>query len=307
MAAVITRSNHPDFLWPGVLMSFGLSYDQFEEIFPQIFEEIDGELATERLVEATGFGLSRTKSESSPISYDADGEGYVTLATPSVIGLGFQVTREEIEDNLYAEVAGRRADSLAFSQRTTTELIHANLFLNAFAGGPTYGDGVSLLNSSHPTKSGLQSNLPTTNADLSEASLEDMIKRVYLTQNSRGLQINLHPRRLVISAADMFNAERILNSQLRTNTANNDLNAIKNMGLLPEGDICNPYFGVESTQAWFMQTSVPRETGLVSIWRRYPELERDADFDTENAKSKTTSRFVPAPGDWRCLFGAPGY
>jgi hypothetical protein len=307
MAAVITRSNHPDFLWPGVLLEFGLSYDMFEEVFSQIYEEIDGELATERLVEATGFGLARPKSESAPISYDADAEGYVTLATPSVIALGFQVTREEMEDNLYAEVSSRRAASLAFSMRTTIELIHANVFLNGFSGGPTYGDGQPWFSAAHPTKSGLQSNLPTTNADLSEASLEDMIKRVYLAQNSRGLQINLHPRRLIVSAADMFNAERILNSQLRTNTANNDINAIKNMGLIPEGAICNPYFGVEATQAWFMQTSIPRNTGLVSIWRRYPELERDADFDTENAKSKSTARFVPTPADWRSAFATPGF
>lgn len=306
MAAVITRSAHPDFLWPGVLLEFGLSYDMFEEIFPQIFDEIDGELATERMVEATGFGLAMPKGESSPISYDGDAEGYVTLATPSVIALGYQVTREEQEDNLYAEVSTRRAASLAFSMRTTIELIHAGIFLNGFSGGPTYGDGQPLFSASHPTKSGNQSNLPTTNADLSEASMEDMIKRVYLAQNSRGLQINLHPRRLIISAADMFNAERILNSQLRVNTANNDINAIKNMGLLPEGAICNPYFGVETTQAWFMQTSIPKAKGLVSIWRRYPELEKDADFDTENAKAKSTARFIPTPADWRACFGTAG-
>lgn len=307
MAAVITRSAHPDFLWPGVLMSFGLSYDEFPEIFSQIYDEIDGELATERLVEATGFGLARGKNESAPITYDSDGEGYVTLATPSVIALGYQVTREELEDNLYAEVSTRRAESLAFSMRTTIELIHANPFLNGFSGGPTYGDGQAWFSASHPTKSGNQSNLPTTNADFSEASLEDMIKRVYLTQNSRGLPINLAPRRIIVSAADMFNADRVLASQLRSNTANNDINAVKNMGLIPEGVIVNPYFGVESTQAWFMQTSVPKDKGLVSIWRRYPVLEKDADFDTENAKAKTTARFVPTPVDWRGMFATPGF
>ncbi len=306
MAAVITRSNHPDFLWPGVLLDFGLTYDEFPEVFPRIFDEIDGELATERLVEATGFGLARPKSESAPITYDADAEGYVTLATPSVIALGYQVTREEIEDDLYESVSGRRAESLAYSMRVTTELIHANVLLNAFAGGPTYGDGQVLCSAVHPTKSGPQSNLPTTNADFSEAALEDMIKRVYLAQNSRGLQISLRPEQLIVSAADMFNATRVLESQLRTNTANNDINAVKQMGLIPKGALVNPYFGVEATQAWFLQTSIPRGKGLVSIWRRYPELERDADFDTENAKAKSTSRFVATPADWRCLFATPG-
>ena len=307
MAAVITRSNHPDALWPGVLEWFGLNYEEFPDIWSEIFDRVDGSLATERLIEATGFGLARTKTESSPITYDADGEGYATLATPSVLGLGYQVTREELEDNLYTEVSMPRAEQLAFSMHTTIELIHANIFLNGFSSSYVYGDGQPLLSASHPTKSGTQSNLPTTNADFSEASLEDMIKRVYLAQNSRGLQISLRPRKLVVSAADMFNATRVLESQLRTSTANNDINAIKQMGLVPEGALTNPYFGVETTQAWFLQTSVQKNKGLVSIWRRDPELERDSDFDTQNAKAITTSRFVASVGDWRCLYGTPGF
>ena len=134
-----------------------------------------------------------------------------------------------------------------------------------------------------------------------------MIKRVFLMQNSRGLQISQRPRRVIVTAADMFNVERVLASQLRTNTANNDINAIKNMQLIPEGGIVNPYFGVDATQAWWLQTDLPRDKGLLSIWRRYPELERDSDFDTENRKEKSTARFVAAPADWRCLYGTPGF
>jgi len=308
MAAVITRSNHPDALWPGVLKWFGLSYDEFPDIWPEMFDEVEGELATERLIEATGFGLARSKQESAPISYDADGEGYATLATPAVIGLGYQVTREEQEDNLYTEVSLPRSESLAFSMHTTIELIHANFFINAFSSSYPYGDGQPVLSASHPTKSGLQSNLPTTNADFSEASLEDMLKRVYLTQNSRGLPISLRGRKLVVSAADMFNTTRVLESQLSTNTSNstNSINAVKQMGLLPEGAVVNPYFGVETTQAWFLLTSIAKDKGLVSIWRRYPELEKDNDFDTENLKAKTTARFVVSVGDWRAIYGTPG-
>ena len=286
---------------------FGLEYDEFPDIYPQLFDEVDGELATERLIEATGFGLARKKTESSPITYDSDGEGYATLATPSVLGLGYQVTREELEDNLYSEVSMPRAESLAFSMHTTIELIHANVFINAFSSSYVYGDGQPLCSASHPTKSGTQSNLPTTNADFSEASLEDMIKRIYLAQNSRGLQISLSPRKIVVSAADMFNATRILESQLRTSTANNDINAIKQMGLIPEGALVNPYFGVEATQAWFILTSVKKNKGLLSIWRRYPELEKDNDFDTENLKAKTTARFVASVADWRSVYGTPGF
>ena len=200
-----------------------------------------------------------------------------------------------------------RAESLAFSMHTTIELIHANVFINAFSSSYVYGDGQPLCSASHPTKSGTQSNLPTTNADFSEASLEDMIKRIYLAQNSRGLQISLSPRKIVVSAADMFNATRILESQLRTSTANNDINAIKQMGLIPEGALVNPYFGVEATQAWFILTSVKKNKGLLSIWRRYPELEKDNDFDTENLKAKTTARFVASVADWRSVYGTPGF
>jgi hypothetical protein len=306
MAAVITRSAHPDALWPGVLEWFGMNYDEHPEIWPEIFDEVDGELATERLIEATGFGLARGKTEAAPITYDTDGEGYATLATPSVIGLGYQVTREELEDNLYAEVSMPRAESLAFSMHTTIELIHANVLLNAFSGSYVFGDNQPLLSASHPTKSGPQSNLPTVNADFSESSLEDTLKRIYLAQNSRGLQIALRGRKLIVSAADMFNATRILESQLRTNTNNNDINAIKQMGMIPEGAMVNPYLGVESTQAWFLLTNVPKRKGLVSIWRRWPELEKDNDFDTENLKAKTTARFVASVGDWRAVFGTPG-
>ncbi len=306
MAAVITRSSHPDALWPGVLEWFGLTYDQFPDVWSEIFDRVEGELATERLIEATGFGLARTKTESAPVAYDVDGEGYATLATPTVIGLGYQVTREELEDNLYTEVSMPRAESLAFSVHTTIELAHANVLINATSASYTYGDGQPLLSASHPTKSGNQSNLPTANANFSEASLEDMIKRVYLAQNSRGLAISLRPRKLVVSAADMFNATRVLESQLRTATANNDINAVKQMGLIPEGALVNPYLGVETTQAWFMLTSVQRRKGMLSIWRRDPELERDNDFDTENAKAKSTARFIPTVADWRSIYGTPG-
>jgi hypothetical protein len=307
MAAVITRSNHPDALWPGVLEWFGLNYEEFPDIYSQIFDRIEGSLATERLIEATGFGLARVKTESSPVTYDADGEGYATLATPSVLALGYQVTREELEDNLYTEVSMPRAEQLAFSLHTTIELVHANILLNGFSGSYVYGDGQPLFSASHPTKSGNQSNLPTVNADFSEASLEDMIKRVYLAQNSRGLQISLRPRRLILSAADMFNGTRVLESQLRTSTANNDINAVKQMGLIPEGAVVNPYLGVEATQAWYMQTSVQKNKGLLSIWRRDPELERDSEFDTDNAKAKSSCRFVASVADWRCIYGASGF
>jgi hypothetical protein len=308
MATVITRSAHPDLLWPGVREIFGLDYDQFPEVYPEFFDRIEGSLATERLVEATTFGLARTKTEGAPITYDTDAEGYVTLATPNVIGLGYQVTREELEDGQYMEVSSDRSSSLAFSLRTTIEMTHAGIFLNGFTNSAPYlfGDGQPLFSASHPTKSGNQSNIAAVAADFSEAALETMIKQIYLSTNSRGLLINLRPRKIQVSAADMFNTTRVLESQLRSSTANNDINAVKQMGLIPEGVDVNPYLGVESTQAWFVHTSTRKNKGLLSIWRRDPELEKDNDFDTENAKAKSTARFVATCADWRSVFGNAG-
>lgn len=308
MATVITRSAHPDALWPGVLEWFGLNYDQFPEVWSEFFDRVDGSLATERLIEATGFGLARTKTEGAPITYDTDAEGYATLATPYVVGLGYQVTEEELEDGLYTEVSMPRSESLAFSERTTIEMIHAGVFINGFTNSAQYlfGDGQPMFSASHPTKNGTQSNLAAVAANFSEAALESMIKQIYLAQNSRGLLINLRPRMVQVSAADMFNTTRVLESQLRSSTANNDINAIKQMGLIPEGVKVNPFLGTLSTGSWFMHTSVQKNKGLVSIWRRNPSLEKDSDFDTANAKAKTTARLIPSMGDWRAIYGNAG-
>lgn len=304
---VIMRSNHPDALWPGIREVFGLAYDEYPTEWDEIFEEIQGDKAYEKLMEATGFGLAPTKSEGSAIQYDTDGEGYVTVASPSVIALGYQVTREEDEDDLYTEVSSARANSLAFSMQTTIELTHANVLLNGFSTNYTFGDGQPLLSAAHPTRNGTQSNLPTINADFSESSLEDTLKRIGLAQNSRGLPIRLMGRKLIVSVADEFNATRVLESVLRVNTANNDINAIKAMGMIPEGVSVNHYLGLESTQAWYLLTNVPKGKGLVSIWRRKPQLEKDNDFDTENLKAKSTARFVPTCADWRSIYATPGY
>lgn len=306
MASVITRSAHPDALWPGIQVIFGLQYDQYDTEWSEIFDEVKGDKAFEKLMEATGFGLAKFKSEAAAIEYDSDGEGYVTVATPFVLGLGYQVTREEQEDNLYAEISGDRAGSLAFSMHTTIEFSHSNVLVNGFSGSTTYGDGQPLFSASHPTKSGLQSNLPTVNADFSEAALEDMVKRVGLARNSRGLPIQLMSKKLIVSVNDEFNAARVLQSTLRTNTANNDINAIKAMGMIPEGASVNHYLGSSPSAAWYLKTNIRKGKGMVSIWRRKPQLEMDNDFDTENARAKSTSRFVPTVADWRAMFASPG-
>lgn len=278
---------------------FGKNYDRWEKVWPQIFDKRRSTKAYEKLAEATTFGLASVKSEGDAIVYDSDAEGYLTVLYNIVYGLGYIVTREEMEDDQYTEVSQTRSSSLVWSMATTEEVAHANVFLNGFSSSYVGGDGVSLFSAAHPTLSGNQSNLLSTAASFSESALEDVLKQIYLEQNSRGLQINPKAQTLVVGTNNIFNAERVMNSQLRPSTANNDINATKAMGVLPGGVVANPYFG--SSNAWYVTTNVL--DGLVSLWRREVELEQDNDFDTQNAKALATMRFVPGWGDWRGAVG----
>jgi hypothetical protein len=299
--AVITRSNHPDALWPGVKLWFGKEYKKFPRIWSEFFDKDTSDKAWEYLIEATGFGLAPVKTEGASIAYDSDQQGYKNTATHVVYGLGYIVTREELEDDLYREVSETRASSLAFSMSTTAEIVHAN-YLNRGFSTTTVGDGVALFSTAHPTLSGNQANTLSAAADLSEASLEDIIKVMMQAQNSRGLNIPIAPKKLMVNPTEAFNAERILKSNLRVGTANNDINAIRSMGLLQDGYVVNPY--LTDLDSWFVKTNCP--SGLTSLWRREVELERDNDFDTENAKAKATMRFVATAGDWRGVYGVAG-
>lgn len=298
MAGVITRSNHPSALWPGVKAFFGMKYKEHPAEWSQIFEKGDSDKYQERVVESTTFGLAPQKAEGASLQYDTDSEGYTSYFTHVVYGLGYVVTREELEDDLYTEVSNRRARNLAFSMRTTAEIVHANVLNTAFSASG--GDGVALISSSHPTLSGNQSNLLTA-ADLSETAIEDALKIQMQAKNNRGLRIALRTQRLIIPTDETFNAQRILKSELRQGTANNDINAIKALGAIPEVTI-NHY--LTDMDAWFLQTDVPE--GLMSYWRREASLEKDNDFDTENAKAKSTMRFSAGAADWRCLYGNTG-
>lgn len=297
--AAITRSAHPSALWPGIKAWFGLQYGEVPPQWSQIFEKETSDKAYEKVVEATGFGLAPVKTEGGSIIYDTVQEGYTTQFTHVVYGLGYIVTQEELEDNQYAELSRRRSRALAFSMRNTAEIVHANRLNTAFSG-TLGGDGVVLCSASHPTLAGNQSNLLTA-ADLSETALEDGLKAIAVMRNSRGLLVGARVKQLIVSPGDMFNAERILNSVLRSGTANNDVNAIRNMGAVPTY-VVNPF--LTDQDAWFLQTNVPE--GLKSYWRREVSLEKDNDFDTANAKAKATMRFAAGHGDWRCVYGSAG-
>lgn len=298
---VITRSNHPDLLWPGVMSIFGSSYKEWEPIWSQLFDKRQGTKAWETLVDTGGFGLAPVKTEGSPIQYDVDLQGPKTTITPVVYGLGYMVTEEELEDNQYAEVSRSRARKLARSMRITAETVHANIFNRAFSASYLGADGVQLINTSHPTPGGLQSNYLTTPADLSETSLEDLMTQIAASKDRRGLPIRLRAVTLVVHPANIFNATRILQSTLRVGTPNNDANALRALGVAPTV-VANPY--LTDVDAWFLITDA--EDGLVSVWRREPTIQRDNDFETGDAKAKSTMRFAPGYGDFRSIFGSEG-
>jgi len=302
MAGVITTGNHPKALWPGMRKFWGREYDEYKAIWKEIFEEVMSEKNYEEDTEVTGFGLAPVKAQAASIEYDSESQGVTKRYTHVTYGLGYIVTREEMEDNLYEVVSKRRIKALAFSMRQTEEIVAANILNRAFNSSYTGGDGKQMVADDHPTVSGSQSNLIETAADLSEAAIESLCIQVMNAKNSRGLNIQVQPKKLIVSPNDAFNAERILQTQLRVGTANNDINAIKSMNILPGGVVMNPY--LTDTDAFFIQTNVPN--GLIRMNRRATEFKQDNDFDTENAKAKATTRFSVGWTDWRQIFGSPG-
>jgi hypothetical protein len=300
---VITRSNHPSDLWPGIMAHFGKTYKEMETQYSKIFEDKTSDKAYEELVESTTFGLAVQKTEGGAITYDTDGEGYKTRLTNVVYGLGYMVTREEREDGQYESKSKKRSRALAYSMKQTKELIHAAIFNNAFTAGATAGgDGAALCSTAHPTLAGNKANKPAVDADLSEAALEDETINIRLMTNSRGLKHYFRPKKLIVPPQLLYVAERLMTSEKRPGTADNDPNAIKSTGAISGGYMVYDY--LTDPDAWFMQIDVPE--GLVTMQRRAIEFTDDSDFDTENAKAKSTERYIPGWGDWRGVWGSAG-
>lgn len=298
----ITTGNHPKSLWPGVKAFFGKTYREKPMVCTMVFDSMTSDKAYEEVVEETGFGLAPQKAEGASVSYDTDAQGYTTRFTNVTYGLGAIVTREAIEDNQYENVASRKASKLARSMRQTKENVHANILNRAFTAAYAGGDGVELLATNHPSLVGNQSNELAVSADLSEASLEDVLILIRLATDSRGLRIQLEGQKLIVPPQLAFEATRILSSTNQSGTANNDINAMKALGLLPGGVVVWDY--LSDTDAFFVKTDAPE--GLMTFQRRALALTQDNDFDTENARMKATERFVAGWGDWRGLYGSPG-
>jgi hypothetical protein len=257
----------------------------------------------EEEVGISGFGLAAIKSEGGSIQYDTENQAFLTRYTHVVYGKGFIVTREMFEDDLYDVVARRRARALAFAMRQTKENVVANVYNRAFNSTFTGGDGKELLATDHPNHAGgTWSNELATAADLSEASLEQACIDIMDYTDDRGLLISVMPRCLIVPTELVFEAERILYSNGRVATDNNDMNALKSMGKFPEGIKVNHY--LTDSDAWFIRTNI--KDGMKLFQRRATEFREDNDFDTENAKFKSTERYSVGWTDPRGLYGSPG-
>jgi hypothetical protein len=298
----ITTGNHPKSLWPGIKAFFGKTYAEKPMVCDMVFSKNTSDKAYEEVVEETGFGLAPVKPEGQAVSYDTDTQGYVTRFTNVTYGIGAIITQEAIEDNQYENVATRKAAKLARSMRQTKENVFANVLNRGFNAAFAGGDGKELFATDHPTLAGNQSNELTVAADLSEASLEDLLILIRQARDSRGLRIQLEGQKLVVPSALAFEATRIVSSVNQSGTANNDINAMKAMGMLPGGICIWDY--LTDDDAFFITTDAPE--GLTSFQRRALQLTQDNDFDTTNARMKATERFSVGWSDWRGAFGSPG-
>jgi hypothetical protein len=303
MAGIITTASHPKALWPGIKAWWGQVYDEHKEEYSQLFDSDTSSMNYEEDVQLTGFGLAPVKSEGSGVAYDSEIQGFTTRYTHIAYALGYIVTKEELDDNLYEQVSRRRAAALAMSFRQTKENVGANIYNRAFNGTYLGGDGVALCSTSHPnTSGGTFANKPSVDADLSEASLEDALTAIMGFQNDRGLLINVMPKSIVVARQNWWNANRILKSAYTPSTANNAVNVLVATNALPEGIVMNHY--LTSPNAWFVRTNI--QNGLKYYSRVGIQFDQDNDFDTMNAKAKGYERYSFGWTDPRAIYGVNG-
>lgn len=302
MSGPINTGNIAKLLWPGLNSVWGSDYTEHPMEWGDLFDKDTSDKQYEEDQLLPGLGLAPVKNEGAPTQYDSTSQGYTSRYTHVAYSLGFIITREAIADNQYKSKGLRGAKALAFSFRQTKENVATNVYNRAFNSSFTGGDGSALLVNSHSTISGNQSNLGTAAADLSEASLEDMVINIANATDERGLKISLMPKSLVIPTALMFEATRILKSTGQNDTANNAVNAMRSMGLFSDGAKVNHY--LTDNDAWFIRTNAP--DGLKYFEREAAEFAQDNDFDTSNLKYKGYERYSFGWTNWRGLYGSPG-
>lgn len=301
---VITTGAHPKLLWPGIKATWGQQYAEHSEEYPDLYDVEPSEQAWEEDVQITPFGLAPFKAESATGYFDFETQGPVSRYTHLAYFLGYKVSYEELSDNLYEIVSSRRAKANAFSMVQTIENVAVIPFNDAFTGAfYVGGDGVSFVNTGHPnTTGGTYSNRLSPDADLLEASLEDICIQIMGVQNDRGLFVNIMPQSLHIPRQEWFNAGRILKSVLQPGTANNDVNVLKATNAFPKGYRVNHYFS--AAHAWFVRTNCLE--GNKFYWRERPSFAQDNDFDTMNLKARAYMRASCGNTDPRATFGSNG-
>jgi hypothetical protein len=299
--AVITTGSHPKALWPGIKAFWGRSYNEHPVEYLDLFDKQTSDKAYEEEVEITGFGLAPVKPQGTQIFYDIEVQGPVSRFTHVAYALGYIVTYEELRDDLYEVVSKRRAAQLSFSMRQTKENVLAGTYNLAFSSSALGADGQPLVSASHPTLSGNQSNLGVS-ADISEVAIEDLVIQVMQCQNNRGMRISALPMSLHVPPQLWFEANRIYNSVLQNDTANNAINVLRAVGTFPKGIKVNHYF--TSATAYFVRTNIPN--GLTYYERDAISFDQDNDFDTKNAKAACYERYSGYWADWRSIFANQG-
>ena len=299
----ISRAQLLKELLPGLNALFGLEYARYGEEHKEIYETETSERSFEEETKLSGFAAAPVKNEGSAIAYDNTQEAFTARYTHETIAMGFSITEEAVEDNLYDSLSSRYTKALARGMSYTKQVKAAYVLNNAFTGGPTYGDGVVLCSTAHPLVSGgTNSNTPSTASDLNETSLENAVIQIAAWTDERGLLIAAKPRKLVVPPALQFVATRLLETNLRVGTADNDINALKNNGSIPEGYTINHY--LTDTNAWFLCTDVPN--GLKHFERMALTTGMDGDFDTGNVRYKARERYSFGVSDPLGIFGSPG-
>jgi hypothetical protein len=298
----ISRAQLLKELLPGLNALFGLEYSSYENEHAEIYETETSERSFEEEVKLSGFGAAPVKAEGSAVSYDNAQESFTARYNHETVAMGFSITEEAMEDNLYDSLSARYTKALARAMAYTKQVKAASLLNTGFTTFQS-GDGVTLFNASHPTVGGgVNANVPGVAADLNETSLEQAVIDIAAFTDERGLLIAARPRKLIVPPALMFVATRLLQTELRVGTADNDINAIRNNGSIPEGFRVNHY--LTDTDAWFLTTDVPN--GMKHFVRTAMATSMDGDFDTGNVRYKARERYSFGVSDPLGMYGSAG-
>ena len=299
----ISRAQLAKELEPGLNALFGLEYARYEDEASEIYDTESSERAFEEEVMLSGFGSAPVKGEGSAVSFDDAQEAYTARYTHETIALAFSITEEAIEDNLYDRLASRYTKALARSMANTKQVKGAATLNNAFDSTFAGGDGKELCATDHPlVNNGTLRNEPSTDADLNETSLENALIDIAAFVDERGLKVSVRGQKLIVPPALQFVADRLLESTLRPGSADNDVNAMRNMGMLPQGYTVNHY--LTDTDAFFIKTDAPR--GFVHFERMPMSTKMEDDFDTGNVRFKARERYSYGYSDPRCVYGSKG-